>query len=120
LIVLLGITLAAGAPIAYLAMATAGLPTYLALRHAGLARRLPLWMAGGAVGATVAWLLGPSLKGELFSIPFPAWAGATLGMLTCEVFWRLLAWRGDHPPENSAPVSSDARPRDADAGRPQT
>src|SRR5687767_7337145 len=87
---LFGMVLAIGAPVAYAAMIVAGLPAYLALRRAKRVGRLALWSVAGAVGGAVSLLLQPSLRGELFSIPFPAWAGVVLGVVTAEVFVRLL------------------------------
>jgi ABC-type spermidine/putrescine transport system permease subunit I len=46
-----------------------------------------------AIGVPVAYaaaLLAPRLRGELFSIRFPLWAGILLGILSAEVFRRLL------------------------------
>lgn len=94
---MLGMTLAVGAPIACGAMLLLGLPLYLVLRGAGRTGRLALWAAGGAIGAAVAMLLRPSLRGELFSIPFPVWSGVALGLATAEVFFRLLGSGGRRP-----------------------
>src|SRR5687768_16529424 len=87
---LLGMVLAVGAPVAYAATVVVGIPAYLALRRARRVGRSTLWAVGGVVGAAMAMLLQPSLRGELFSIPFPAWAGVLLGVLTAEAFLRLL------------------------------
>jgi hypothetical protein len=99
---LLGLSLGIGAPIAYGAMALLGWPAYLVLRRAGSAGRPALWAAGGAIGAAVALLLRPSLRGELFSIPFPVWSGVVLGLVTAEVFFRLLGGSGERPPDAGA------------------
>lgn len=99
---MLGMTLAVGAPIACGAMALVGLPAYLLLRGAGRTGRLALWAAGGAIGAAVAMLLRPSLRGELFSIPFPVWSGVVLGLATAEVFVRLLGGSGGRPTDAGA------------------
>jgi hypothetical protein len=94
---------AAGVPLAYAAALVAGGPVYLLLRRLGLVRRWTLWPAGAAIGTTVALLIAPSLRGDLFSIRFPWWAGALLGVVSAEAFLRLLAppakgdqamWRG--------------------------
>ena len=85
----LGLSLAMGAPVAYATALVGGLPVYLALKRAGWLGRAPLWIAGAALGWIVARLMAPSLRGELFSIPFPPWSGAALGVVVAEVFWRL-------------------------------
>ena len=90
---LLGYVLAVGAPIAYGTTLVGGVPVYLALRRLGRLGRLPLWIGGATLGAVVALLLAPSLRSELFSIPFPWWTGVALGVLVAELFRRL------HPPE---------------------
>lgn len=82
-------TFALGAPLAYAAMIVAGLPIYFALRRFGALNRWTLWAAAAGIGVVVARLIAPQLRGELFSIPFPWWAGALLGLVTAEVFLRL-------------------------------
>lgn len=99
---LLGMVLAIGAPVAYAAMIVVGIPAYLALRRARRVGRLALWAVGGVVGGAVALVLQPSLRGELFSIPFPAWAGVVLGVVTAEVFLRLLGSGGERPRDAGA------------------
>ena len=89
---LLGLVLATGAPVAYGTTLVAGLPVYLALRRLGWLGRAPLWVGGAVLGAVVALLMAPSLRSDLFSIPFPPWAGAALGVVVAETFRRL------HPP----------------------
>jgi hypothetical protein len=69
-----------------------GAPTYFVLRRLGLVRRWTLWVAGAAIGAAGALALAPYLRGDLFSIRFPWWTGALLGLVCAEVFWRI---RGD-------------------------
>jgi hypothetical protein len=81
---------ALGGTLAYVALLAVGGPLYLLLRRFGLVARSTLWPAGAVVGSTVALLLAPSLKGDLFSIRFHWWAGALLGVLSAEVFLRLL------------------------------
>ena len=82
--------LVAGTPIAYAAALVGGLPIYLALRRAGLARRVPLLIGGAVLGAVVALLLAPQLRGDLFSIPLPPWVGVILGVAAAETFWRMV------------------------------
>ena len=84
---------AAGVPLAYAAALVAGGPIYLLLRRFGLVHRGTLWSAGAAIGTTVALLIAPLLRGDLFSIRFPWWAGALLGVVSADVFLRLLAPR---------------------------
>ena len=86
---LLGWVLAVGAPIAYGAALVGGLPIYLGLRRAGLLNRVTLWGGGAIIGISVALLMAPNLGRELFRIPFQPWAGAALGVVVAEVFWRL-------------------------------
>ena len=86
---LLGWVLAVGAPIAYGAALVGGVPVYVVLRRRGRLGRAPLWIAGAAIGSIVAMLLAPGLRSDLFSIPFPWWAGALLGVLVAEAFRRL-------------------------------
>jgi hypothetical protein len=81
-----------GAPTAYAAALVVGAPTYFVLRRLGLVRRWTLWVAGAAIGAAGALALAPYLRGDLFSIRFPWWTGALLGLVCAEVFWRI---RGD-------------------------
>jgi hypothetical protein len=85
---------ALGVPVAYGAMLLAGAPIYFILRRRGSVAAQALWITGAAIGAAVAMLLAPQLRGELFSIPFPWWAGSLLGVLCAEVFRRLLSTRG--------------------------
>ena len=78
-----------GGPTAYAAAFGAGAPLYFALRAFGLVRRWTLWLAGAAIGAGGALVLAPYLRGDLFSIRFPWWTGALLGLVSAEVFWRI-------------------------------
>lgn len=78
-----------GVPIAYAAMLAGGAPAYFLLRRLGVLLPWTLWLAGAVIGVVVAWLIRPSLRGELFSIPFPWWVGASLGVVSAEVFRRL-------------------------------
>ena len=80
-----------GIPTAYAAMLLAGLPSYLLLRRLGAVRRATLWLVGGTIGTVAALLVAPLVRGDLFSVPFPWWAGTALGLVSAEVFWRLLS-----------------------------
>ena len=71
-----------------------GAPIYLLLRRRGAVVPTTFWLVGAVIGAAVAVLLAPQLRGELFSISFPWWAGVLLGLLSAEVFRRLLLPRG--------------------------
>jgi len=82
-------TFAVGAPIAYGAMLVAGVPAYFALRRLGALTRWTLWASAAAIGAVTALLMAPRLRGDLFSIPFPWWVGALLGLVSAEALWRL-------------------------------
>lgn len=91
-----------GVPIAYGAAALAGAPIYFTLRRAGAVAPLTLWITGAMIGAVVALLLAPRLRGELFSIRFPLWLGILLGALSAEVFRRLLPTRGSEGDDSLA------------------
>ena len=76
-----------GAPTAYAAALLVGVPTYFVLRKLGRVSRWTLWLAGAAIGAAGAATLTPWLRGAPFSINFPWWTGALLGVASAEVFW---------------------------------
>jgi len=78
-----------GAPCAYVAALVAGAPTYFILRRLGLLTRWTVWLGGAAIGAAGALALAPYLRGDLFSIRFPWWVAALLGLASAEVFWRM-------------------------------
>ena len=78
-----------GAPCAYVAALVAGAPIYFVLRRLGLLSRVTVWLGGAAIGAAGALALAPYLRGELFSIRFPWWVAALLGLASAEVFWRM-------------------------------
>ena len=78
-----------GAPCAYVAALVAGAPMYFVLRRLGLLSRVTVWLGGAAIGAAGALALAPYLRGELFSIRFPWWVAALLGLASAEVFWRM-------------------------------
>lgn len=81
-----------GGPTAYVAEIVAGVPTYFLLRALGMVHRWTLWLAGAAIGAAGALALAPYLRGDLFTIRFPWWVAALLGVASAELFWRV---RGD-------------------------
>jgi hypothetical protein len=85
---------ALGAPTAYFAALVAGVPTYFVLRGLGLLTRWTVWLSGAAIGVAGALVLAPYLHGDLFSIRFPWWTAALLGIVSAEVFWRV---RGGTP-----------------------
>jgi hypothetical protein len=78
-----------GAPCAYVATLIVGVPLYFMLRRAGLLTRWSAWLAGAAIGAAGALALAPYLRGDPFSIRFPWWVAALLGLVSAEVFWRM-------------------------------
>ena len=80
---------AVGAPVAYAATLVAGAPTYFALLGLGLVRRWTVLLGAAAIGVVVAMALSPRLAGDLFSVKLPWWAGALLGLVSAEVFWRV-------------------------------
>jgi len=83
-----------GAPCAYVAAIVVGVPVYFLLRRLGLLSRWTVWLAAAAIGAAGAAVLAPYLRGDLFSIRFPWWVAALLGVVSAELFWRLQAERG--------------------------
>lgn len=80
-----------GVPLAYAAALIGGAPTYFILRRFGVVAAWTLWLSGAAIGSIVAVLIRPMLRGDLFSVEFPWWVGALLGVLSAEVFRRLIA-----------------------------
>lgn len=78
-----------GAPSAYVAALVAGVPTYFVLRRLGMLTRWTVRLGGAAIGAAGALVLAPYLHGDLFSIRFPWWTAALLGIVSAEVFWRV-------------------------------
>jgi hypothetical protein len=96
----LGYILVVGAPVAW-ATAAAALPLYVVVRGVGASgaslgtgRLVALLALCAALGIVVARLMRPQLRGELFSIPFPLWAGALLGVAVGATFLRMAAARG--------------------------
>ena len=88
-----------GAPCAYVAALVAGAPIYFVLRRLGLLSRVTVWLGGAAIGAAGALTLAPYLRGDPFSIRFPWWVAALLGLASAEVFWRM----------QSVPVPGESR-----------
>jgi hypothetical protein len=78
-----------GAPSAYVATLVLGVPIYFMLRRFGLLTRWTIWLAGAAIGAVGALVLAPYLRGDLFSIRFPWWVAALLGLVSAEAFWQM-------------------------------
>lgn len=79
-----------GVPIAYAATVVGGVLVYWLLRRAGALSRWSVLITGISIGIVVSRLPARQLRGDLFSIPFPWWAGALLGLAAADVFWRLL------------------------------
>jgi hypothetical protein len=80
-----------GVPLAYAGAIVGGVPAYLVFRRLGIIRRWTVWLGAAVIGTVIAVLLQPQLRGDLFSLPFPWWVGAAIGLVVAEVFWRLLA-----------------------------
>ena len=87
---------AVGTPLAYAVALLVGMPAVLVLRRYGLLSRWALWAVGGCLGCVVSFGLAPYLRGELFSIPFPWWAGSLLGITSAEVFGAWCRANGGH------------------------
>lgn len=79
-----------GGAVSYAATAVIGGPIYwFVARRNGLG--LATAVSSGAVGgATIAALLGPSLHGDLVSIPLGPLRGAVMGASVAVVFWYFL------------------------------
>jgi hypothetical protein len=90
---------AVGIPLAYAATLVAAVACLFIFRTRGSLSRPVLWALGAVVGCATALVISPILRGELFSIPFPWWAGALLGLCSAETLWRLLprAYRSQSP-----------------------
>ena len=86
---LVTVVFAVGTPLAYLATVALGAPLYFILRALGVLRHWTVLVGGAAIGVVVAVSLSPHLGGDLFSVKFPWWAGALLGLVSAEVFWRV-------------------------------
>jgi hypothetical protein len=100
----LGVIVAFGAPVAYVAAAAVGWPAYRLLRRTRAWRAPVITGLGASTGSIVAWLLAPSLRGEMFSIPLGAWRGALLGGGTMAVWWWLLHRRAALQRRGTAPM----------------
>lgn len=86
---------AVGVPLAYAGAILGGVPAYLIFRRLGIITRWTVWLGAAVIGTVIAVLLQPHLRGDLFSLPFPWWVGAAIGIVAAEVFWRLLAMPND-------------------------
>ena len=95
---LIGVVGMVGAPLAYGAALLIGVPVFLVLGRFHAITRWTVWLGAAVIGAVIAVFLQPRLRGELFSLPFPWWVGAALGLVAAEVFWRLLAVPNDSSP----------------------
>jgi hypothetical protein len=95
------IVMAFGTPIAYLTALLAVGPALWWLRqHTGGTAAFGCAVIGVTLGAAVAKVIEPSLRGELFSIPLSPIVGAECGAAAAVVFW-LLARRPAAPSEIS-------------------
>ena len=108
---------AVGTPLAYAGALLVGMPAVLALRRCGLLSRWALWAVGGCLGCVVSFGLAPYLRGELFSVLFPWWAGSFLGITSAEVCWRLLPREAreqscvpGHPAATTLPIKKSHGP----------
>ena len=81
-----GLVLAFGSPVAYVAALVASAPAYWLLRqHTGFGLGA-LVVLGGIVGLATAVVIGPYLRGELFSIIVTPLQGAGLGASSAGMF----------------------------------
>ena len=81
---------AVGTPVAFAAALVAAILTWGVVRLGNSLSRGVLWSIGAMLGCAVSLVLAPFLRGDLFSILFPWWAGALLGIISAEVCWRML------------------------------
>jgi hypothetical protein len=84
-----GYVLVLGGILAYAATLVASVPAIWLVRRAGSWALVALLALGGIVGLIAAVILGPYLRGDLFSILLPPLEGAVLGALSAGVFWWL-------------------------------
>lgn len=87
---IVGLSFMLGAPLSYGVTLVAGAAVVLWVRRGHHVRRRYLLVLGAALGCAVAFAIAPQIRGDLFTIPFPWWAGALLGTLSAELFWRFL------------------------------
>jgi hypothetical protein len=77
------------APVAYAATLLLALPALWLMRRAGPLTLGRTVLVGVLVGVGVAAVMGPPLRGELFSAPLSPWAGGLLGAGSSAVWWKL-------------------------------
>ncbi len=77
-----------GGPVAYAATFAALVALWVMGRFGPLTMTRTV-VVGAVVGVGVATALGPSLHGDLISVPLAAWHGGVLGAATAAVWWRL-------------------------------
>jgi len=82
----LAFVVAFGSPLAYAASLVAGVPAWWLLRRQTAAASAALILLGAALGLATAIVMGPYLRGELFSIVLTPQQGAGLGAASGGVF----------------------------------
>ena len=75
----LSVILLVGGPVSYLAALVAAAPAIVMLRRWGAGAVPGVLAVGAVVGTVTAIVLGPYLRGELFSVILTPWQGAALG-----------------------------------------
>jgi hypothetical protein len=82
----LSVILLVGAPVSYVAALVAAVPAIAMLRRWGAGAVPGVLAVGAVVGAVTAIVLGPYLRGELFSVILTPWQGAALGGASAGVY----------------------------------
>jgi len=88
------VTVAWGAPFAYLATLALGLPALWLLRRFGPLTFERTVTVGLAAGLVAGILLEPRLRTDLIRVPLGAWQGAILGAGSAAVWWLLAQQKG--------------------------
>jgi hypothetical protein len=85
----LGVIMTFGVPIAVAATLIAAGPASWLIRRSGPRTPAALTVLGAATGVVTSLIVTPLLRGELFSVLLPPWAGAALGAASAAAFWWL-------------------------------
>jgi hypothetical protein len=82
----LGMMLAFGSPVAYVATVVAVGPALWLQRRFGPRALAPVLLLGTIVGVATAIVIGPPLRGELIRVPLAPWHGGALGCASAGAF----------------------------------